>query len=126
MDDMVVLVRSKEEALHIKDEFESKLLSLGLKFSKAIVLPSSKGINFLGYRIWANKRLLRKNSVRRMKRRMKTMVWQYAHNMITIEKVNATIASWTSHACHANTDNLRKSILCNTVFKKPPEEKIKI
>jgi retron-type reverse transcriptase len=117
MDDMVVLVRSKEEALYIKDEFESKLLSLGLKFSKASVLPSSKGINFLGYRIWANKRLLRKDSVRRMKRRIKTMRWQYARNMITIEKVNATIASWTAHACHANTDNLRKGILCNTVFK---------
>lgn len=118
MDDMVVLVRSKEEALDIRARFEARLASMGLRFSKASVLPVSRGVNFLGYRIWPHKRLLRVNSVRRMRRRLRHMEWQYASGLIEPEQIRQRIRSWLAHASHANADSLKKRMLEGAVFRR--------
>lgn len=118
MDDMVVLVSSKQGALELRDAFDDKLASMGLRFSRASVLPASRGVNFLGYRIWPHKRLLRKNSVRRMKRRMLEMEWQYAIGLIDMAYVRRRIASWVAHASHANSATIRRLVLGSAVFKR--------
>lgn len=118
MDDMVVLVRSKSEALDVRDAFGEKLASMGLSFSKASVLPISRGVNFLGYRIWPHKRLLRKNSVRKIKRNLRYMQREYAMGLIGLDNVRQRINSWLAHAGHANTQSLKKQILSSAVFKR--------
>lgn len=118
MDDMVVLVRSKQEALDLRDAFDDKLASLGLRFSKASVLPASRGVNFLGYRIWPHKRLLRKDSIRRMKRAMKGMRGDYAEGKISLTQVQERINSWVAHASHADSESLRRQILGSVVFRR--------
>lgn len=118
MDDMVALVRTKEEALAIRQAFDDKLASMGMRFSKTSVLPASRGVNFLGYRIWPHKRLLRKDSVRRMKRRMRAMEWQYARGLIGPEEVRQRIGSWVAHANHANSETIRRRVLGSVVFKR--------
>ncbi|ACL72698.1 RNA-directed DNA polymerase (reverse transcriptase) [Thioalkalivibrio sulfidiphilus HL-EbGr7] len=118
MDDMVVLVRTKQEALTIRDQFDDKLASMGMRFSKASVLPASRGVNFLGYRIWAHKRLLRRDSVRRIKRNLKAMRWQYARGGIGLEEVRQRVASWVAHADHADTETLKRRVLSQAVFKR--------
>ncbi|WP_445157421.1 reverse transcriptase domain-containing protein [Halomonas sp. E14] len=118
MDDMVVLVRTKDEALAIREEFDAKLLTMGLRFSKTSVLPASRGVNFLGYRIWPHKRLLRKDSVRRIKRNLRHMQWEYARGLIGVEKVRQRIGSWVAHADHASAENLKRQVLGGVVFKR--------
>ncbi|WP_280564905.1 reverse transcriptase/maturase family protein [Chromohalobacter sp. 48-RD10] len=117
MDDMVALVRTKREALAIRDEFEDKLASMGMRFSKASVLPASRGVNFLGYRIWAHKRLLRRDSVRRIKRNLKAMRWQYARGDIDLAKIQQRVGSWVAHADHANAESLKRKVLKGAVFR---------
>lgn len=121
MDDMVVLVRTKEEALALRDAFEAKLASMGMRFSKASVLPASRGVNFLGYRIWPHKRLLRKDSVRRIKRNLRQMEWQYARGLIEFPKIRERVNSWIAHADHASAENLKRQVLGGAVFKRPSD-----
>ncbi|NNC24253.1 RNA-directed DNA polymerase [Salinisphaera sp. USBA-960] len=118
MDDMVVLVRSKQEALAIRDQFDAQLASLGLRFSKTSVLPASRGVNFLGYQIWAHKRLLRKDSIRRIKRRIRNMQHRYRNNTITHDEIRNRINSWIAHADHADSDTLKSQLLDAAVFTK--------
>jgi len=118
MDDMVVLVRTKEEALELRQAFDDKLDSMGMRFSKASVLPADRGVNFLGYRIWPHKRLLRKDSIRRIKRTMRRMERQYAKGQIGPDYIRQRISSWVAHAGHADSENLRKRILGGVVFKR--------
>ncbi|TFL14925.1 RNA-directed DNA polymerase [Pusillimonas caeni] len=125
MDDMVVLVRSKQEALELRDAFDDKLASMGLRFSKASVLPASRGVNFLGYRIWPHKRLLRKDSVRRMKRAMRAMQRDYAEGKISLAQVQERINSWVAHASHANSESLRRQILGSVVFSRGGKEAVR-
>jgi len=118
MDDMVVIVRTKAEALAARDAFAEKIDSMGFSFSKYSVLPAGRGVNFLGYRIWAHKRLLRRDSVRRMKRNVKAMAWEYRHGKIELASVRQRIRSWVGHASHADTKNLRRQVLGSVVFKR--------
>jgi RNA-directed DNA polymerase len=118
MDDMVVICRTKEEALRVRDLFEEKLLSMGMKFSKASVLPVSHGCNFLGYRIWPHKRLIRKDSVRRIKRTIKHLKWQFSRGVIGPEKINQRVQSWIAHARHAQSEKLIAKVLQKAVFRR--------
>lgn len=102
MDDIVILSSNPYE---LRDWFEDiKTLSadkLGLGISKWQVSPVSRGINFLGYRIWPRHKLLRKNSVTRAKRKIARYT-QYGETVA----LTKFIASWRGHAGHADTCNL--------------------
>lgn len=118
MDDMVVIVRSREQALAIRQAFGDKLQEMGMEFSKTSILPASRGVNFLGYRIWAHKRLLRRDSIRRMRRRLKAMQWQYRHGLVNLDEVTQRVQSWVAHADHADSEGLKASILGRASFRK--------
>lgn len=121
MDDMVVLTATKAEALALRDAFEAKIDTLGFRFSKASVLPISRGVNFLGYRIWPTHRLLRKASIRRMRRAMRKMQKDYAGGKIALSQVQSRIASWVAHASHADSETLRRTMISPFVFERRAE-----
>ena len=75
-------------------------------------------IDFLGYRIWPTHRLLRRDSVKRMRRKLKRMQYQYSRGEISLDKINASIQSWLGHAKHADTYGLRMQLLSNAVFSR--------
>lgn len=118
MDDMVVLTTTKAEALALRGAFDAKIQALGFRFSKASVLPTSRGVNFLGYRIWPTHRLLRKDSITRMRRTLRKLQKDYAAGRIGLDKVRPRIASWVAHAGHADSEALRKELLGGAVFKR--------
>ena len=74
---------------------------LGLRIGKWQVSPTSRGINFLGYRIWAGHKLLRKDSVTRAKRK----VARYSASGDQ-ESLDKFIASWCGHAKGADSHSL--------------------
>lgn len=102
MDDIVVLDPDLSRLFEVKRQVELVAQSLGLSFSKWSILPVVRGVNFLGYRIWATHKLLRRQSVISAKRKLKRLR-QYGHP----SEVQQFVAGWSAHAAHADTCNLR-------------------
>lgn len=102
-DDSVILSHDKKfliETLHKIRRFVS--LYMKLDFSKWYIDNiKTKPLNFLGYRLSFNYKLLRKRSVQSMKRKIKSYL---KHNRI--DKLNRSILSWRGHVKHANSKNL--------------------
>jgi hypothetical protein len=103
MDDIVVLGNSISELKVLFDEIKSFAKNvLLLDISRWQISPVSKGVNFLGYRIWQKYKLIRKSSVLRAKRKIR----YYLKNN-KIEELNRFIASWKGHISWANSHNLQ-------------------
>ncbi len=102
MDDIVILGDDKdllmESFLNLND---FSMEELKLRIGKWQVSPTSRGINFLGYRIWETHKLLRKDSVLRAKRKVANFI---RHD--DMEGLKRFTASWSGHAQWANAHNL--------------------
>lgn len=106
MDDLVVLGRSQQHLHALKDEIESYAgRELGLRFSKWQVAGVSRGINFLGYRIWATHKLLRRDSVVRARRTIAALRARGDD-----ERLREFLSAWLGHASWADSGNLIKSL----------------
>ena len=102
MDDMVLLHNDPDWLWHMKERLEAFAQErMGMRFSKWSIAPISRGINFLGYRIWTRHKLLRKQSVTRAKRAIQSL--QKRGDM---EALSRFLAAWTGHASWADTRNL--------------------
>lgn len=102
MDDIVVLSANPYELREWFDRIEEfSAQRLGLQISRWQVSPVARGINFLGFRIWARHKLLRKNSVVRAKRTISRRVRAGDR-----EGLARFVAAWSGHARHADTCNL--------------------
>ena len=72
VDDMIIIGMTKAEAKRVKKQCEKYLKKeLKLKFSKWNISLISKGVNFVGFRTWQGKRLIRKRSMRTFNRRLR-------------------------------------------------------
>lgn len=104
MDDIVILgddpVQLRADFYKIQ-AYSKEKMNMGI--SKWSCSAVSRGINFLGYRIWSTHKLLRPDSVLRAKRKVANMV---RHD--DQEALDKFIASWAGHAAWADTHNLFK------------------
>lgn len=106
MDDLVVLGHSCEHLRRVKDSIEDfSGRQLGLRFSKWSIAPASRGVNFLGYRIWPHHKLLRRDSVTRARR--KIAAYRAAGDG---ERLTKFVAAWLGHARFADSRNLIRSL----------------
>lgn len=65
VDDFVIIGETKERCQYLKTEIERFIKEhLNLELSKYKIAPISKGINFVGFRTWQNKRIIRKRSMK--------------------------------------------------------------
>lgn len=118
MDDMVVLCWSKEEAMVARARFEGKLAGMGMTFSKTSVLPASRGLNFVGYRIWYDHRLLRRQTIVTMRRKLRILREQFRDELISLDRVRAAVSSWVAHATHADSWRVRSKVLGEARFSR--------
>ena len=120
MDDFVLFFESKEKArkclLEIKN-FLSCVLKLELN-SKTSYFKEKQGINFLGYRIWKTHLLIRNQSKKKIKRKLKNLKKLYKENKIELDYITACINSWKGYAKFGNSYNLINKILNNFVLTK--------
>lgn len=106
MDDIVILSSNPYELRgHFEEIQRFSNERMKLKISKWQVSPVSRGINFLGYRIWPRHKLLRKASVIQAKRKITRFIKTNQQESLT-----RFIASWRGHASHADTINLFNSL----------------
>jgi RNA-directed DNA polymerase len=110
MDDFVILYPDKLQLQKWQcriDDFLRNCLLLELN-QKTRIFPARQGVDFLGYRTWHTHRLLRKHSIRGMRRKLKRFSQQDNEDQIPPEYIRASVQSWVAHAMHANTYNLRQ------------------
>lgn len=104
MDDIVILDDDKDR---LTDTFlrlnDWSMEHLKLRIGKWQVSPTSRGVDFLGYRIWKTHKLLRKDSVIRAKRKIARYIGSKDQ-----EKLGKFLASWSGHAKWADTHHLFK------------------
>lgn len=116
MDDFVVINNNKEDLHRIRHLTENFVNNeLNLKFNnKTQIFPIGKkngrALDFLGYRMYGDHRLLRKSSVKRIKRKISKYRKQYADGELSVPEVQIKIQSWLGHASHANSHNLIRSL----------------
>ncbi len=102
MDDIVILSSNPYELRNWFEDIEQfSIEKLGLRMSKWQISPVTRGINFLGYRIWPRHKLMRKQSVTTAKRKIQKYI-----KLNDDESLNKFLASWRGHASHADTCNL--------------------
>ena len=109
MDDFVILSPDKEQLRSWLARIEQFLREeLKLEFNpKTTILAAKNGIDFVGYKHRATHRKVRKDSIKRIKRTIK----KRESGKITKEQLQKSIQSWTGHAGHADSYNLRKKII---------------
>jgi retron-type reverse transcriptase len=102
MDDVVILGNEPNKLHHIFQKIvDFSRSAMQMAISKWQISQTSKGINFLGYRIWPTHKLIRKDSATRAKRKI---AWLLRHN--EPEKLSRFIASWRGHAQWADVNHL--------------------
>ncbi|MCE5342768.1 MAG: reverse transcriptase/maturase family protein [Eubacteriales bacterium] len=118
MDDIIILAPDIQTLQRWMDAIQRFMLEkLKLKCnSKTAVIPLSHGIPFVGKRIWATHMLLRKSTVKHLKRTLKHIAWEYAQGLTTYDEVMQRMASYKGLLEQADTYAVRKWIEENIVF----------
>jgi retron-type reverse transcriptase len=116
MDDIVILGKSQKEMRALQVKMQKFCMDeMGMWFSKWSVSSASKGVNFLGYRIWPTHKLMRRQSVTTAKRKIKRFVEKGE-----TEALKRFLASWLGHAKWADSRNLITSLekqVCEAIQK---------
>jgi len=80
------------------------------------VRPTSAGAAFVGYRLWANHRLIRKSNVRQFCRRIAWMRREYAAGRVKWSDIRPRLDSWIGHARQADSECLLHRLHYEWVF----------
>jgi retron-type reverse transcriptase len=112
MDDMIILSDDKTFLNQIKNEiqrFLSEELRLDLN-KKTTVRPVSLGIDFVGFKMWATHRKLKKQTARRIIRKVKHMCEEMNAGRLTREEFMRSVASYKGLLKHCNSYGLRRKL----------------
>lgn len=117
MDDVIILHPDKKYLAQIKEEIEvflnqNLLLSLN---NKTAIRPCSMGIDFVGFRIWATHRKLKKKTAQKICARVKFLSSALKSVEITKESFDRSVASYKGILKHFNSYGFRAKL--NTIYK---------
>jgi retron-type reverse transcriptase len=98
-DDFVVIAKDKRYLHELRIEIEAKLneLKLRLKGNWQVFPVSDRGIDFLGYRFWPNKTLIRRTTIQRFKERLK-IKRMTLNEAIRLAHVTGSFKGWLRYA----------------------------
>ena len=94
MDDMIAIVDGKDKARELKRNMEQFLidrLKLEANPKKSQIFPLKQGVNAYGYKIWTTHKLVRDDSKRAMKRRIKAMDRKLQSGQMELEDVTQAV-----------------------------------
>lgn len=125
MDDFIIVHYDKNHLHKLRRETTIFLrANLGLELNrKTAVFPVAnkrgRPVDFLGYRITANKKLLRKSAIKALRRKLRLMHKRYSSGEIGFSEIKIGLASHIGHANHADS-----SALLHNIFNKPFKREI--
>ncbi|MCD7891623.1 MAG: reverse transcriptase/maturase family protein [Ruminococcus sp.] len=112
MDDVIILAESAKELAELKEIIEAFLndtLHLDLN-KKTAIRPCRDGVEFVGYRIWATHRKLKKQTARRIIRAVKKMCENVSTGNMSKEEFMRRAASFNGMLQHCNSYGLRNKL----------------
>lgn len=110
-DDFVVLSNSKSYLQDIRGKIREFCKDrLCLTVTKEKLRPTKLGIDFVGYVHFKKYILLRKRTAKRVKKKIKTRLYQYCKGIISKEQFRSSLNGIKGWAKHCNSYNFRKSI----------------
>lgn len=118
MDDIIILHNDKRYLQAVKDDIEvflKEVLHLDLN-NKTAIRPTSLGIDFVGYHIYATHRTLKKSTARRIIRSVTRMSKDLADGTLTRADFDRRVASYKGILEHCNSYGLRRRL--NENYKK--------
>lgn len=113
MDDVIILCSSKDQLREWKDRIASFLeteLELQLN-NKTCIRPITQGIEFVGYRVWPDKLVLRKKTTLHMKRVLKARQEAYRVKKITLKQAFDTLSCYVGMLKHCDSDSLKEKMV---------------
>ncbi|MEO7003690.1 MAG: RNA-dependent DNA polymerase, partial [Ktedonobacterales bacterium] len=97
--------------------FLATRLRLVLHERECIVSPVRCGIPFLGFRVYADHRLLRRRNGVAFARRLRWLADRYARGEVDGRQVTQHVQGWVAHVAHGDTWRLRGSLLGQVHFQ---------
>jgi len=113
MDDFLILSPCQAELFEWKKiicEFLEKHLKLTLHPSKATVFPVERGIEFLGYKVFRDHRLVLVGTVKRFSERVRLYRHKMAVGVMSRESFAHSLESWFAYAEFGNSWRLRQRL----------------
>jgi hypothetical protein len=97
-----------ESRLKIEDYLNT--LRLRLHPIKSQLLETKYGINFVGFRVLPDRIRVRNDNLRRSRRRLRKLQYDYRYHQISLEKLIHRLQSWEAHLKHGDTYRLRRKL----------------
>jgi retron-type reverse transcriptase len=118
VDDFALFSDDREFLADARLAVEEYLASLRLKIHpiKSQLFETKEGANFLGFRILPDRIRVRKENLRRARRRLRQMQVEYRQGEIELSKITQSVKSWAAHLKHGDTWQLRGQIFASLVF----------
>ena len=122
MDDIIILHTDKKHLAVVKDDIESFLCDkLRLQLNqKTAIRPCSMGIEFVGYRMWATHKKLKKKTALKIKRDIKKIKAARESGKITQDSFDRRIESYKGIFQYCNSYSFRQGL--NKLFKRKKDE----
>lgn len=124
MDDVIILGNDKLQLREWKERigvFLETELELNLN-NKTCIRPIGQGIEFVGYRVWANQVIIRKSTTLRIKRSLKGVRKLYAEGKMSFEKVTETFRCYIGMLQHTDSQALIDKLYEDMVLMKGEKE----
>jgi RNA-directed DNA polymerase len=111
-DDFILCHDDRRVLAAAADEVRRFLAGLRLRIHerKLSIRPTRAGTAFVGYRLWAGHRLVRKANVREFRQRVRWMRRAYAAGALDWNDIKPRLASWIGHARQANSERLLRRL----------------
>ena len=113
VDDFVILHELEWILADYKNSIENFLKSrllLELHPQKSRIIRLSKGVQFLGFRIFYHHRLLKKSNIRKFERKFSGLLSEYQSGSVDYDSVYDFLEGWLAYAENANTYRLRQRV----------------
>ncbi|MGH7450301.1 MAG: RNA-directed DNA polymerase, partial [bacterium] len=120
VDDSVVLGNDKAWLWEVKCEMETYLESLRLRLHehKCQIRRTDQGVTFLGFRVFPQFRLLKRENIVRTRRRLRRLQAQYAAGEISWNEATRSVHGWLGHAGFGDTYRLRERMFEEHPFQR--------
>lgn len=118
MDDIIILGNNKQQLRQWKDRIEVFLeneLELQLN-KKTCIRPITQGIEFVGYRIWPDRVVVRKSTTLRIKRSLRGVRKKYRDYKITLAEATDTFTSYIGMLGHTDSKALTDKLYSDMVL----------
>lgn len=113
MDDMLLFHADKRQLLSWQTEligFLYEQLYLSVNPRKVRLYPTARGVDFVGYVIYADHIRLRSRTVRQFKQRYRAQLRAVAAGTLGAGAPAASLTAWQAHAAHANAGGLARQL----------------